>query len=82
MADRDADDDTGVQPHSRSTNGTPRWVKVFGGIALVLVLLFVILLLSGRGGGHGPSRHASPGDRGAHVLPSSVTEHGVRQPRP
>ncbi len=47
MADRpDANDDT----------GTPRWVKVFGIIALVLVLLFVVLLLAG-GGSHGPARH-------------------------
>jgi ABC-type transporter Mla subunit MlaD len=36
--------------------GTPRWVYVFGIIALVVVLLFAILLLAG-GGGHGPSRH-------------------------
>ena len=33
--------------------GTPRWVKVFGIIALALVLLFVILMLTG----HGPGRH-------------------------
>ncbi|WP_336788524.1 hypothetical protein [Paenibacillus sp. MMO-177] len=33
--------------------GTPRWVKVFGIIALVLFLLFVVLHLTGRGfGGH------------------------------
>jgi hypothetical protein len=33
--------------------GTPRWVYVFGIIAIVLVLLFVILHLTGRGlGGH------------------------------
>ena len=32
---------------------TPRWVYVFGIIALVLVLAFVILHLTGRGlGGH------------------------------
>jgi hypothetical protein len=29
--------------------GTPRWVKVFGIIFIVLVLLFVILHLTGRG---------------------------------
>jgi hypothetical protein len=50
--------------------GTPRWVKVFGIIALVVVLLFVILLFT-----RGP--HRGPGD---HTRPSSVTEHGVQQP--
>jgi hypothetical protein len=43
---------------------TPRWVKVFGIIGIVLVLLFVILHLTGRGfGGHTPS-----------------IEHGLKQP--
>jgi hypothetical protein len=41
--------------------GTPRWVKVFGVIALVVVLLFVILFLTRwPGGGHGPGRHMGP----------------------
>jgi len=58
---------THVGPDRGSTTSIPRWVKVFGTIALVLVLLFVILHLTGRGlGGHTP--------------PSSVTEHGVQQP--
>jgi hypothetical protein len=62
MADRPPDpDDTDVEP----TTGTPRWVKVFGIIGLVLVLLFVTALLIG---GHGPDRHTL-----------SVTEH-VQQP--
>lgn len=37
--------------------GTPRWVKVFGIIALVVVLLFFILLFTKGPGGHGPGRH-------------------------
>jgi len=46
-------DNTGVRPDRGSTTSTPRWVKVFGIIVLVLVLLFVILHLTGRGlGGH------------------------------
>ena len=48
-------DDTGVEPGSGSTTGTPRWVWVFGIIVIVLVLLFAILHLTGRGlGGHTP----------------------------
>ncbi len=39
-----------------STTGTPSWVKVFGIICLILVLLFFILQIVG-GGKHGPSRH-------------------------
>jgi hypothetical protein len=37
--------------------GTPRWVKVFGTIALVVILVFVILLVTRGPGGHGPGRH-------------------------
>ena len=50
-------------PDQRSTTGAPRWVKVFGVIALVLILLFVILHLTGRGlGGHTP--HSNVTERG------------------
>lgn len=35
---------------------TPRWVKVFGIIAVIVILLFVGLMLFG-GGRHGPGRH-------------------------
>ena len=48
-------DDTGAAPDPESTTGTPRWVYVFGVVALVVVLLFVVLLVAG--GGHGPGRH-------------------------
>jgi hypothetical protein len=50
--------------------GTPRWVKVFGIIAIGLVLLVVILLLTGGLGRHGPGRHK----------PSNVTQHSAQQP--
>jgi hypothetical protein len=36
------------------TTGTPRWVKVFGVILVVVAVLVVVLLVFG---GHGPSRH-------------------------
>jgi hypothetical protein len=46
-------DDTGVRPNRESATSTPRWVKIFGIIAFVLVMLFVILHLTGHDlGGH------------------------------
>jgi len=57
--------------------GTPRWVKAFGIIALVVVLLFLILLFAhGSGGRHTPSDRGP----GGHTLPSGGTEYGVQQP--
>ena len=50
--------------------GTPRWVKAFGIVAIVLVVLVAIMLLSG----HGPGRHTSSGNAGGRVPPSSFTE--------
>jgi hypothetical protein len=50
--------------------GTPRWVKVFGITALVVVLLFVGLLFT-RGPHRGP---------GHHTRPSGVIQHGAPQP--
>lgn len=45
-------DDTRVRSHSTPT---PRWVKVSGIIAIVLVMLVVIVMFIG--GDHGPGRH-------------------------
>lgn len=53
--------------------GTPRWVKVFGIVVIVLVLLFVIMKLTGVGGEHGPGRH-TPSGGGGDAPPSSVIE--------
>ena len=53
-SDTDGDSATG-HDDEESTTGTPRWVKMLGIIAIVLVLLFVILHLAGGGfGGHTP----------------------------
>jgi len=42
-------------PAGNQPRATPRWVKAFGIIGIVLVLLFVILHLTGRGfGDHAP----------------------------
>jgi hypothetical protein len=69
----DESGDTGVGLGRSSTSGIPRWVRVFGIIALVLVLLFVISLLAGVR--HGPGLHTPSGDAGGHTPSSSVTYH-------
>ena len=51
MATISRDHDNGSPP------GTPRWVKVFGIVVLVLVLLVVVMMATGVGGKHGPGRH-------------------------
>jgi hypothetical protein len=49
----DSNGDTGAGRVRGSPPSTPRWVKIFGVIAIVLILLFVILHLTDRGfGGH------------------------------
>ena len=37
----------------------PRWVKVFGAVATVVILVFLILLLTGND--HSPGRHLDGG---------------------
>jgi hypothetical protein len=45
-------------PDRGSTTSTPLWAKVFGIIALVVILLFLIMMLGGMSGmGSGPSRY-------------------------
>ncbi len=49
------DPDAKAKPGRRSAAPTPRWVKVFGIIAVALVLIFVFNHLAGGGmGGHTP----------------------------
>lgn len=57
---------TEFAPDRRSAPGTPRWVKVFGIIVLVLVLLFITLHLTG----HSPMNH----------MPLSPTDQGMQMP--
>ncbi len=52
---------TGEGPDRGASAGTPRWVKVLGILGLVAVLLVVVMLVTGRGGGHGPGRHTGAG---------------------
>ncbi len=52
---------------------TPRWVKVFGAVAAVVILLFLVLLLTGND--HGPGRHLD----GGQGRPAG-SEHRVQHP--
>jgi hypothetical protein len=60
------DQDTGA------TAGTPRWVKAFGAVAAVLVLVFLIVMLTGGPGAHGPGRHTGSDGRDEQRSPSSA----------
>lgn len=59
----------------KSANNTPRWVKVSGIIAIILVLLAVIIMIL-SGGNHGPGRHfKSDNDSGL----TPTIEHRMKQ---
>jgi hypothetical protein len=75
----DTGDGIGVGSERRPGAGTPRWVYLFGVIALVLVLLIAIVMLTGAGG-HGPSRHAPSDDTGRPASSPSIREYSGRQP--
>jgi hypothetical protein len=60
-------------PERRTTTGTPRWVKVAGIIALLVVLLLVIVIVTD--GEHGPGRHTPSDNPGGHTAPPSGVTH-------
>ncbi|MCC7165549.1 MAG: hypothetical protein IT331_23835 [Anaerolineae bacterium] len=55
---------TQLEPDRGSAPGTPRWVKVFGIIVIIVVLPVGIVMLTGLGGQHGPARHAPSIEQG------------------
>jgi hypothetical protein len=57
---------THLESDRGSTGSTPRWVKMFGIVALVLALLFVLHLVDPDR--HGPGRHTQAGV-GGHTRP-------------
>ena len=77
MANLPAHPDSNVGPGRASITSIPRWVKVFGVIVLVLVLLFVILHLTGLHGGHTPPEgHTPSGDHAPHEGHAPPDGHG------
>jgi hypothetical protein len=75
----DSGDDTGAGRDGDSIAGTPRWVKIFGIVALVVLALFVVLLLIG--GPHNPGRHMG-GSNGGYTAPADLAEHDEQQSSP
>jgi hypothetical protein len=73
----DTGNDTARRPSP--TSRAPRWVKVCGVIALVVIVLVLILAIFG-GGRHGPARHTSSTDLEGQRPISSVVE-GHTPPR-
>lgn len=79
-ADRDAErpvDD----PELLGPPATPRWVKVSGVVAVIVIALVAVMLATGGPGEHGPGRHSGgDGDRPPagipkdHVPPSDLPE--------
>ena len=47
-----------LEPGAEGGRGVPRWVKVFG-IAAILLLALAIVVMLLSGGRHGPGRHLS-----------------------
>lgn len=64
---------TRTESDYRSTYRTPRWVKIFGIVALVLTLLVVVVLVTGLGSEHGPGRHTPPIEQ--EMQPDAPTGH-------
>lgn len=52
---------------SESPPGLPRWVKVFGVVTAIVILLAIVAMIL-VGGEHGPGRHL----HGAHAVASQV----------
>ncbi len=71
VADPPSYPDTEEQAGPGPLTGPPRWVKVFGIVALVVALLVGAMLLAG----HGPGRHSPAGDVGGRA-PVTVLEPG------
>ena len=59
-----------AEPHSENDTaddaGTPRWVKVFGIVFAVVVLLFLVLMFT-CGPHRGPGQHRLPGTHSGHT---------------
>jgi hypothetical protein len=72
VADLPTYTDTDNQSAASTPPSMPLWVKAFGIVAIVLVLLFVSMHLTGMGPGGHMMR--------SHTMPAGATDHGGTQP--
>lgn len=77
MTNDPSPDGSGNTPEDESMDRTPRWVKAFLAIVLVVIVLFAILQFVG-GGEHGPGRHGDATD----TAPTGMTDGGGHTPPP
>jgi hypothetical protein len=74
---------TPLEVNQSSVYRTPRWVKWFGIVTLIAIVLLAVIILTGD---HGPGRHMpSAGQNGTSVETThpghgSPVEHGTTQP--
>ncbi len=71
MTSPSTDSDLHATPKNEPYVGTPQWVYVFGVIALVLAVVFVVLHVVGGGFGNHMHGNAAP--------PASNIEFGMRR---
>ena len=69
-----AGETTSGVPNRDAPPATPRWVKIFGIVALVLIVIVVLAML--LGGNHGPGRHGGALPTGG---ATALISDGVRQ---
>jgi hypothetical protein len=77
-ADSAPDANSAARAERARAPGTPRWVQVFGIIALIIIILLVVAQLL-LGVQHGPGMHAPSGDAGGATPAASggITGAGV-----
>ncbi|GIH79241.1 hypothetical protein [Planobispora longispora] len=80
MTDPHTGPDAGSDARAGSGRGsTPRWVKVSGIIAVLLLLLALTVMLA-SGGDHGPGRHLPGGGADPRTHLPHATDHGAHRP--
>ena len=60
MTDRDRPETTPLT--DEGPPGLPLWVKAAAVVVVLLLAVYLVLLLTGHGGSHGPGMHSSSGE--------------------